>query len=750
MKSLLTKRWLHMLLLLLLLIGAIALRQQDSRPVQAMRYLAFDTFNRFHPREPTDQVVIVDIDEASLNDAKQGQWPWPRTTMAQLVTNLKEMGAKVVIFDVVFSEVDRTSPSVLIPNLPKNLVTVKQTEQQATLPDHDVIFAEAIRKAGNVVTGFVSSKGQHDKPLIISAPQVKKGAKNFKENVPKTRGIVPSLPMLEKAAAGNGYFGVESSVDGIIRNPPLFARLLRDHISLYPSLSVEALRVAQSTKAPAFIDAAAKGKGEFFSTDIFSSQYLLSIGEYRIPLNEDGLFYVHYSEERSDKYIPAWTIIEKTANPASVKDKIVLVGTSAAGLKDLRSTPIDYFIPGVEVHLNIIEQILQGRFLQRLPVIQSVEILLTFMAGILIVILGSFINPVFIAVLTLSLIGSMGALSLWAYDVKGFLVDPVYPSVTIFLLSILATFLTYLRTEAERRAVRQAFGLYISPDYMKELTSNPDQLRLGGELRDITVMFTDIRGFTTISEQLKPDELIHLMNDFLTPMSDLVMSNRGTIDKYMGDAMMAFWNAPLTDEEHARNACITALSMNEALKPINERIIAEAEAAGKTPLLLKAGIGVNSGPGAVGNMGSKQRFAYSAMGDTVNLASRLEGQTKGYGVDVLIGEATAAAVPDFALLELDLIQVKGKQVPVRIFTLLGNREEAQKPEFHVLQLAHKKMLGLYREREFKAALEALQDCLDHAPSSIHGYYGMMRERITEMQKTPPDESWDGVFVAQSK
>ena len=298
--------------------------------------------------------------------------------------------------------------------------------------------------------------------------------------------------------------------------------------------------------------------------------------------------------------------------------------------------------------------------------------------------------------------------------------------------------------------MRQAFGLYISPTFMDELAKNPDKLKLGGEVRDLTVMFTDIRSFTTISENLTPEELIHLMNDFLTPMSDLVMDNRGTIDKYMGDAMMAFWNAPLDDPDHYRHACLAALKMNEALVPVNEQVKAKAAAAGRTPVLLNAGIGINSGPCSVGNMGSHQRFAYSALGDAVNLASRLESQTKAYGVNILVGETTAVKVPELATLELDLIQVKGKDKPARIYTLLGDETLAQSDSFKAWKTAHNGFLAAYRAADFGCAAQELKTARDASAGRIGAYYDLFGSRIAEFTKNPPSAGWDGVFVAKDK
>lgn len=748
MNLLLTSRWLHTVFLLLILAGALLVRQHDFKWVSALGYQAFDTYNRLDPRTPTEDVVVVDIDEASLSDNRLGQWPWSRSVIAKLVQNLKAGGAKSIVFDMVFSEKDRTSPSVLLASIPDQALSPEARNQLAAMPDHDALLAQSFKEAGNVVTGFVSgSTGAAGRtPRVPRSIQFMR-SDVLKASLEQVENPVTTLPDLEQAAAGNGFFSVKPEFDGIIRYAPLLQRYNRDGNDYYYALlALEGLRVAETNNSSLVIRPL-KAKN---ATD-FSPNYEMAIDKkFRVPLDDGGRFYVHYAPARRDQYIPAWTVIDNSIDPQKIKDKIVLIGTSAIGLKDIRSTPLDLYVAGVEIHLNIIEQILQGRYLSRPSLIVGAELLFILGVGLLIILLAPFINAVLLSFFTLLTMGGIGGTSYWLFQTKGLLLDPIFPSLTVFLLFITATMLTYIRTEVERRTVRHAFGLYISPDYMKDLTENPDQLRLGGEIRDISVMFTDIRSFTSISEQLKPDELIQLMNDFLTPMSDMVMSNRGTIDKYMGDAMMAFWNAPIEDPDHPRNACIAALAMNSALAPINEKLAARAGETGGAPIQLKAGIGINSGPGAVGNMGSRQRFAYSVLGDTVNLASRLESQTKAYGVDILIGENTYEAVRDFAVLELDLIRVKGKLQPVRIYTLLGDHTAAQTAVFHMLKLAHDEMLQLYRKGELVAAQERLDDCALHAPAVISGYYKMMRERIEEMKKTPPAADWDGVFIATSK
>lgn len=749
MMRLLTNRWLHTGLLLTLLAGALFVRVQDNDVVKSLRFAAFDAYNRIHERPAQSDVVIVDLDEVSMRDDKMGQWPWPRTAVAQLVSNLKQMGARAIVFDMVFAEEDRTSPAVVARRLPKDQNEVRAA--LAELPGHDEILAASFGDAGNVVTGFVWSnrkEATRHNPVLSRPILFRKGSETVALHAQRMTGVTTNLEILERAAAGNGSFGVIPEVDGIIRKVPLFFRqgdAKGKTAVIYPSLALEALRVAQD---PRLSYSVRRLKSEELSP--FAPEYELTVGAYKIPLDADGFFRVHFSRARPDRYIPAWQVMESALDPALIKDKIVLVGTSAEGLKDIRSTPLDLFIPGVELHLNIIEQVLQGRYLLRPQLMLGAECLFILAVGLAIIVLAPFVNAIFLAFVTAAMTGGITLASYYAYTVQGLLLDPAYPALTIIVISVAAAFLTYLRAESERRAVRQAFGLYISPEYMKELTEHPEQLRLGGEQREISVMFTDIRGFTGISEQLAPDELIQLMNEFLTPMSDLVMAHRGTIDKYMGDAMMAFWNAPLDDPDHARHACQTALAMNQALEPLNAQLAAKAAEEGRAALTLKAGIGVNSGPGAVGNMGSRQRFAYSVLGDTVNLASRLEGQTKTYGVDILIGPETYAQVADFAALELDLIRVKGRQVPARIYTLLGDDAIARTEEFVRLRQAHDAMLAFYRAGEFAQAQAQLENCRDLAVPGVRGYYDMMDTRLRELQASPPGVDWDGVYSAASK
>lgn len=747
-----THKWTHIIVLIALLAGAVYFSDSKHELRKRLQYATFDTYNKLKPRPPSDKVVIVDLDEESIK--KLGQWPWPRNVMAQLVAHLNDLGAKVIAFDIVFAEPDRTSPTRIAQNLPSGEAYDRVKAALQGLPDNDMLFAKAIEDAGNVVTGFTRAPAEETlrKPYQSANPMfLIKNKQPFMQDTQAVQGIAENLPAFSAAAAGNGSFMATPDIDGIIRQVSLLVRYPPKKTEglepdLYPMLGLEALRVINNKKS--LIMVMAEDQDEAFDT-----QYAIQIAKSKIPVESDGKMWVYYRDIGQEEYISAQAMFDPAQKETlrdRIKDKIVFVGTSAEGLRDIRSTPLDIFVPGVEVHVNVVEQILQGKFLSRPNIIVGAEQVIIAFAGLLIILFAPFMNVIVLGVLTLGLMGCMFLGSWQAYQDMGLLLDPVYPSAALSFLFLISSLLSYVRSEAERQQVRQAFGLYIAPSFMEELTKNPDKLKLGGEVRDLTVMFTDIRSFTTISENLTPEELIHLMNDFLTPMSDLVMHNRGTIDKYMGDAMMAFWNAPLDDPDHAKHACLVALKMNEALVPVNESVKARAAKEGRASVLLNAGIGINTGPCSVGNMGSRQRFAYSALGDAVNLASRLEGQTKTYGVQIMVGETTAEKVPNLALLELDLLRVKGKEKPVRIFTLVGDETIAASEQFKSWKIAHNGFLAAFRAADFGCAAQELKTARDASAGQIPAYYDLFSARIAAFTKNPPPEGWGGVFVAMDK
>ena len=345
-----------------------------------------------------------------------------------------------------------------------------------------------------------------------------------------------------------------------------------------------------------------------------------------------------------------------------------------------------------------------------------------------------------------------GGTSWYMFAAHRMLFDASYAIIAILLLYTLLTYSGYAKEEAQRRQVRDAFAHYLAPDMVEQLAENPDQLRLGGDQREMTLLFCDVRGFTTISEQFDAIGLTTLINKLLTPLTNAILERKGTVDKYMGDCIMAFWNAPLEDPQHARNGCISALAMLEEMDPLNERLRLEAEEEGRKHIPLKVGLGLNSGLAVVGNMGSDQRFDYSVLGDTVNTAARLEGQSKNYGVNIVIGEATNTQIPDFATIELDLIQVKGKTVPVRIFALIGDATIEQSPEWQRFKPVHEEVIEVYRSQDWRGAREKMTIArkLSKSVYDLSGLYELYEDRIKDYVANPPGPDWAGVYVATTK
>jgi adenylate cyclase len=741
----LSNRWVQIILLLTLLAQLVVLRTQDPSFIHRWRQLTFDAYNRLMPRTPGEGVMIVDIDEVSLRD--YGQWPWPRPLVAQISDNLYKLGAKVIAFDMVFAEPDRTSPALIADALPPTADMLPVVEKLKSLPDNDRVFADKIALLGNVVTGFsVADQPTRGKP-VFKGKFLNEGMYPAPlEFVTKFPYFAASLDVIGEAAAGSGSFTALPEQDGVIRQVPL----LIGHAppdgtaKLYPALPLEVLRVAlgkTSYIVKSFGERVRQGYGI----------QNVSLGDYTIPTDKNGNFYVYYAGHRHDLFIPAWKVLSGDLSPELVKGKIVFVGTSAIGLKDLRASPLNAVFPGVEVHAEVIEQILGGKYLNRPDFFNGAELCAAVAVGLFIIFLTPFIGLGLLSLLVGTLIAAGGLGSLYAYQKFGYLLDPVYPSLSIVVIFILSAILTNLRTEMERRAVKIAFSHYISPIFMEELASNPEKLKLGGEVRELSVMFTDIRNFTTIAETMDPADLIKMINDFLTPMTSCVMDNRGTIDKYMGDAMMAFWNAPLDDPNHARSSCKTALLMKQALKPVNEALRVRAEQNKRPFMELKAGIGINTGRCSVGNMGSNQRFAYSALGDTVNLASRLESQTKSYGVGVLISSSTRQQAPEFAAIEIDLLAVKGRSEPERIYTLLGDAGVAKSAAFLEFNAQHNGMLAAYRDKKWDETSVLIEQCQSLWPDLV-SLYDVYRQRIADIRSGSfsPAANWRGVWVAKDK
>jgi adenylate cyclase len=743
------------LIAFLVLINALMLRAIEPAGLTRLQNFAFDTFLRVEPREVKEDygVRIIDIDEASL--AEYGQWPWPRYILAQLVDKLQEAGVASIAFDVVFAEGDRSSPRMIAKNLPEGVRDSDARRTLESLPDNDEILSEAIARAP-VVTGFAFDAGGKPEPprrqygiVHNSAEKDPKAVSRLIHRfIPQQTGSVRTIPILEQVAKGNGFVTADADSAIVRAVPMMFGMSNQRGEDLYAALSVEALRVAMGASTYIIKWSGAQGFEAFGEQTGVGS---IRIGEVDIHTDDHGRVVLYDSGHIASRFVSAKDVLNGSIGKDKLEGTIAFIGTSAVGLKDLRNTPVQSAVPGVEIHAQIIEQILGKTFLERPDYAKGAEFACLAVIGCLFIFLLPRLSAARMAAVALVFVIIGMAVPWFAFTRFHLLFDPIYPSATLAGIYISGSALAFIRAERDRREIRSAFNLYLSPAQVEAVVENPDMLALGGEQREITVMFTDVRGFTRISEQFDPQGLTRFMNRFLTPMTDLILGNQGTIDKYMGDAIMAFWNAPLPVEGHARVACRTVLAMQGRLRELNIQWEADAKAEGRSHIPVNIGVGLNTGVVTVGNFGSAQRLTYSCLGDEVNLASRLEGQCKTYGVGIIIGDNTREAASDMAAIELDLITVKGKTEPERIHALLGEPELGQKPEFRTLIEKQEQFLSKYRSGAFAEAMEMIGGCVAAAEALgwKQGYYDMMRERVDDLIGDPPPD-WNGVYVAKDK
>jgi len=719
---------------LILLLAVALLRLWDPLPVESLRLKTFDAFQMLLPRQSTARpVTIVDIDEES--EAALGQWPWARTRIADIVTNLHRMGALVVGFDIVFAEPDRLSPGLIATNMPALDPALRG--KLAELPSNDDVFAAALRTMRSVVgeSALAGSNGVVNEGPRTGFATRGPSALPF---VPNFTAMLPNIPVIETAATGHGMFTITPERDGIVRRVPM---VLAVNGQLFPSLTLEMLRVLT-------------GAGAILIKTDPTGILGLGLPGLQLPTDPHGQIWIHFTGHDPARFVSAKDVLAGIVPKQRIAGKIILVGTSALGLLDNKTTPLSRSMPGVEVHAQLLESALAGTFLHEPNYALAIEVLAALILGLVIIVLAPFLGPLVLLGFGVVIAAMIIATSWWSYRENGALLDPSYPLLSSLAVYSSLAFMNYFKAQVSRRRIKSAFSQYLSPDLVAELANSSQRLVLGGETRVMSIMFSDVRGFTTISESYKhdPQGLTSLMNSFLTPLTNAIIDHKGTIDKYMGDAIMAFWNAPLSDPKQEENACRAALDMLKRLKELNaEREIEEAT-KGKPCVRLDVGIGINTGACVVGNMGSDLRFDYSVLGDTVNFASRIEGQSKTYGVKIVLGEATAEAVAaSFAVLEIDLLQVKGKTEPQSVFTLLGAEDARARPEFRDLSVRHADMLACYRNREFGEAAALVGQCRELGTSfGLKPLYDLYDERIAIFRKEPPPENWTGVFTATSK
>jgi adenylate cyclase len=721
---------------LALLCAFMAVRIWDPPPLQELRLRVFDFYQVLKPRESALRpVVIVDIDEASLREL--GQWPWPRTLLADLVARLAAAGAAAIGFDIIFAEPDRMSPGLIAEGLRD--VDEETRAKLKALPSNDQVFADAV-KASRVVLGQVGSAtplplSEEDAALMTGFGVRGPDPSRFLIAFP---GLLRNLPEIEQAATGRGLFSIVPERDGIVRRVPM---LMQAQGRLVPSLTLDMLRVVSG------------GNSVLVNADEAGVRSLRLRG-FEMPTDAHGRLWVHFSHHDPARYVSAKDVLQGRVGADRVGRKLVLIGTSATGLLDIKTTPVDPAMPGVEVHAQVLENALTRSTLSAPSYAAVVELLVTLIVSLAIIWLAPILGAFTLLWVGAAVAAFLGGASWYRYWHDGLLLDATYPLMTSFTVYLALVFTNYVREQVGRRQIRSAFSQYLSPALVEQLAQSPEKLKLGGEERTLTVMFSDVRGFTTISESFKqdPQGLTSLMNRFLTPLTNAILARKGTIDKYMGDAIMAFWNAPLDDPSHQLNACEAALDMLAAIAHLNAVREREAHEAGSRFIPINVGVGLNTGVCVVGNMGSDLRFDYSLLGDPVNLASRLEGQSKTYGVRIVLGSATARAVAQrMAVIEIDLIMVKGKTEPEVIYALLGRDEAAQSAAFRQLHDLHDRMLALYRAQDWAGAAKALELCrAAGAAFDLDGLYDLYAERIKAFEEEPPPAGWTGVYAALTK
>lgn len=721
-----------------------------GRVLSTARNLVFDIYQRIAPRPYIDPMTVagtgvrfVDIDEDSIE--RFGQWPWPRTLVAGLIDRAHAMGAKAMVFDIVFSEPDRTSPEAMGDSWPHGPAYDEARAFLSGLPHHDDVFARIIPKMP-VVTAFILA---HEKR--VAQPIRKSGISHVGQldpldYVPRYQGAIVNLDAIEDASAGNGAINVEPDADGIIRRVNL---LFNHDDKLLPSLALEAMRLA--SKPQSVIVKTAGGGGET-SFGAASGIIALRVGKTTIDTAKDGSIWLHFTPPVPERRISAQSLLDGSVDPARVKDAVLFVGTSAAGLRDLRATPMSGAFPGVEIQAQALEQMLLGYSLSRPDYWPAVEIAYALILGIAVVVLVLAFSAFW--ALPVMLIGVAVAVgtSWWGFSGPHWLIDPVAPSLTVIAGFAAASFVSFLRTEAERQFVRGAMGHYLPHQVVEKIAADPSILKLGGETRELTIMFCDIRGFTAIAEDYRdqPEELTKLINRILTPLTRVVLDYRGTIDKYIGDCIMAFWNAPLDDPDHAANACQCALEMQTALTKLNAELEAEHIKTGRPFRPIEVGIGINSGPCVVGNMGSDLRFDYSVLGDAVNLAARIQTYSGNYGAAIAVAEPTRAIVhKTYALLQVDYLAVKGRDEPVKVYVLTGNSIVGASPLFKALDAFHQNIFEAVRAQDWTKARALIDECRKVKGAS-EKLYDLYLQRIDVLEKSPPAPDWDGAWRATEK
>jgi adenylate cyclase len=737
-----TARWVAAVTLA---VAVLLLYRPDS--TEFIEYKFYDLKFRYRgPLTPGPEIAIVALDDASLRAV--GRWPWSREDIARLFSKIKEAGPRVLALDIIFAEREESAAMRLLGSLRREIgrrgqaspEIKKLLDQEERRADVDRRLAQVIKQGPPTILGFYfrgleGTGGGVQAKQLMGPSYIQASTYNLvrllevePSQLPlqTARGVEVNLPEIIAASAGGGFFNMIPDKDGVIRRTPM-AILYGPDFFAPLTLVTPAQYLGRPPLAISLSRLGVEG---------------VRMGPRQVPVDQYGCLLINYLG--GPGLFPTYSaaaVMEGRLPPGALKDKIVLVGATAVGIYDLRVSPFSGIQPGVEIQAMVMDNLLSGRFMRAPPFTFGLSLLIVLALGAILGIILPRLSAIWSIAFTLSLAAAYTVGNYLVFSRLGLQLVLFYPLLAIGAVNLGIIIRRYVAEEQERVRLRRTFESYVAPTVVQEIMKHPDNLRLGGERRELTILFTDIRGFTTLSENLAPEELVTVLHDFLNPMSNIVIKYGGTIDKYIGDAIMALYGAPLDLPEHARAACRSALDMVATLRDLAREWAAQGRPQ------FRVGVGINTGVVAVGNMGSDRLFDYTAIGDNVNLASRLEGLNKYYGTEILLSQGTVQNLNgEFILRSTDLVQVKGKAQPLEVFELLG--EGTPDPDLARFLDLYRQALSLYRQGRWSESAAALDVALELRPQDL-----LARRYLSLCQKnlqTPPGPDWSPVTVMTDK
>jgi adenylate cyclase len=709
----------------------------QPRALDDVRNFVFDSFQRAAPR-PYDRetpVRVVGVDEESLRAF--GQWPWPRTRLAELIDALRGAGAAVIAFDFVFAETDRISAESVLQGVADAKARAEIARALKGGRSNDAVFAQSIAAAPVVLGVALAGEGAHALPQKSGLAFAGDDATPF---LPQFSGVVAPLPALAEAARGLGATNWLPDRDQIVRRVPLLNAL--NGVAV-PALALEALRVAQGETTFVVRSSNASGQSAFGR---HTGVNAIKVGALEVAAGAGADVRPHYSTSQAERHISAARVLRGELDHGEIDGRIIFVGALATALGDVRATPLEPVTPGVDIHAQIVESLVSGALLSRPDWAPGLEFLVAAASFLAIAALLYVAPPLVAAMVGVGAVTALFAGSFALFDQRGLLLDAAYPSATILVVTLVGAVSLWRVEQTAKRHVTQAFGKFVAPAVVARLAEHPDRLVLGGETRELSVLFSDVRDFTRLSEGMSARDITQFMNDYLTPMTDAVLEAEGTVDKYMGDAILAFWNAPLDVPDHPRKAASAALAMRAALERLN--VARAARSAGAEPV--RFGVGLHLGPCSVGNMGSVRRFDYSILGDTANLAARLDSVCKSFKVDIVASKAVQDAAPEFAWLSLGEARLLGRVGVTGLAALAGDANEARGDVFVRWRTAHDAMLGDYHQLRFDSAARSATALSETVASQWRPLYLELARRFLALSEQAPPASWTPLWTLDTK